>query len=135
MPRLGHVLLALGCVALVLGTLATAAVAQVAEDQTAPPGPRRPLQEAVAAAVAQTPPAPGRKQSAKRGAIRGALIGAGVAAGASVELLVARYSWRNATRGSTREARYAGSHVATSATRPSAAIAMPNVTGSAGERP
>ena len=35
-----------------------------------------------------------------------------------------RYSWRSATSGSTRDARYAGSHVATSATRASAAIAI-----------
>ena len=84
MARLGHILLALGCVALAFGTLSTPAVAQVAEGQAVPPGARRTLQEAVASAVAQAPPAPSRKRSAKRGAVRGALIGAAVGAGAAV---------------------------------------------------
>ena len=87
MARLGHLLQALGCMALALGAFATPAVAQVADGQAGPPGPRRTLQEAVAAAVVQAPHAPSRKRSAKRGAVWGAVIGAG--AGAAIAIAYA----------------------------------------------
>src|SRR5438128_12258049 len=84
MSRLRNLVLALGCVALAVGAAATPAIAQVAERQAVPPGPHRTLRQAVAAAVAQAPPAPARKHSAKRAAVIGGVIGAGAGAALAV---------------------------------------------------